>query len=123
METQVERRFIVREQIQDTYISRKNGLSCIGRHVEPVGYVGPRGRLHTLYRIFISTGKIEELVVELKEQYTIVMVTHNMQQALRVSDQTSFFLLGEIVETGPTEKLFSNPREKRTEDYITGRFG
>ena len=71
----------------------------------------------------ISTGKIEELVVELKEQYTIVMVTHNMQQALRVSDQTSFFLLGEIVETGPTEKLFSNPREKRTEDYITGRFG
>ena len=71
----------------------------------------------------ISTGKIEELVVELKEQYTIVMVTHNMQQALRVSDQTAFFLLGEIVETGPTEKLFSNPREKRTEDYITGRFG
>ena len=71
----------------------------------------------------ISTGKIEELVVELKERYTIVMVTHNMQQALRVSDQTSFFLLGEIVETGPTEKLFSNPREKRTEDYITGRFG
>lgn len=71
----------------------------------------------------ISTGKIEELAVELKEQYTIVMVTHNMQQALRVSDQTSFFLLGEIVETGPTEKLFSNPREKRTEDYITGRFG
>ena len=71
----------------------------------------------------ISTGKIEELAVELKERYTIVMVTHNMQQALRVSDQTSFFLLGEIVETGPTEKLFSNPREKRTEDYITGRFG
>ena len=71
----------------------------------------------------ISTAKIEELAVELKEQYTIVIVTHNMQQALRVSDQTSFFLLGEIVETGPTEKLFSNPREKRTEDYITGRFG
>ena len=60
----------------------------------------------------ISTGKIEELAVELKEQYTIVMVTHNMQQALRVSDQTSFFLLGEIVETGPTEKLFSQPPRK-----------
>ena len=71
----------------------------------------------------ISTSKVEELATELKENYTIVMVTHNMQQALRVSDQTSFFLLGEIVETGPTEKLFSNPREKRTEDYITGRFG
>ena len=71
----------------------------------------------------ISTGKIEELTQELKDRYTIVMVTHNMQQALRVSDQTSFFLLGEIVETGPTEKLFSNPRDKRTEDYITGRFG
>ena len=71
----------------------------------------------------ISTSKIEDLAVELKKKYTIIMVTHNMQQALRVSDQTSFFLLGEIVETGPTEKLFSNPREKRTEDYITGRFG
>lgn len=71
----------------------------------------------------ISTGKIEELTQELKERYTIVMVTHNMQQALRVSDQTSFFLLGEIVETSPTEKLFSMPQDKRTEDYITGRFG
>lgn len=71
----------------------------------------------------ISTGKIEELTQELKERYTIVMVTHNMQQALRVSDQTSFFLLGEVVETGPTERLFSMPADKRTEDYITGRFG
>ncbi|MDO5145340.1 MAG: phosphate ABC transporter ATP-binding protein PstB [bacterium] len=71
----------------------------------------------------ISTGKIEELAVELKEKYTIVMVTHNMQQALRISDQTSFFLLGEIVETGATDKLFSMPQDKRTEDYITGRFG
>ncbi|MEG0901300.1 MAG: phosphate ABC transporter ATP-binding protein, partial [Clostridia bacterium] len=71
----------------------------------------------------ISTAKIEELVTELKERYTIVMVTHNMQQALRVSDQTSFFLLGEIVETDATERLFSKPSDKRTEDYITGRFG
>ena len=71
----------------------------------------------------ISTGKIEELVLELKKNYTIVMVTHNMQQALRVSDQTSFFLLGEIVETGATERLFSAPQDQRTEDYITGRFG
>lgn len=71
----------------------------------------------------ISTAKIEELAVELKECYTIVMVTHNMQQALRISDQTSFFLLGEIVETGATERLFSKPVDKRTEDYITGRFG
>ncbi|MEG0049004.1 MAG: phosphate ABC transporter ATP-binding protein PstB [Clostridia bacterium] len=71
----------------------------------------------------ISTAKIEELAVELKRHYTLVMVTHNMQQALRVSDQTSFFLLGEIVETGVTERLFSRPTDKRTEDYITGRFG
>ncbi|MEG0492583.1 MAG: phosphate ABC transporter ATP-binding protein PstB [Clostridia bacterium] len=71
----------------------------------------------------ISTAKIEELAVELKQHYTLVMVTHNMQQALRVSDQTSFFLLGEIVETGATERLFSRPADQRTEDYITGRFG
>ncbi|MDD3334542.1 MAG: phosphate ABC transporter ATP-binding protein PstB [Eubacteriales bacterium] len=71
----------------------------------------------------ISTAKIEELAMTLKEKYTIVMVTHNMQQALRISDQTSFFLLGEIVETGETERLFSKPRDKRTEEYITGRFG
>ncbi len=71
----------------------------------------------------ISTSRIEELVMELKEKYTIVMVTHNMQQALRVSDYTAFFLLGELVEFGKTDDVFSQPRDKRTEDYITGRFG
>lgn len=71
----------------------------------------------------ISTIKIEELAMELKKDYTIVMVTHNMQQATRVSDKTVFFLLGEIIETGVTEELFSMPKDKRTEDYITGRFG
>ncbi len=71
----------------------------------------------------ISTSRIEELVMELKEKYTIVMVTHNMQQALRVSDYTAFFLLGELVEFGKTDDIFSEPRDKRTEDYITGRFG
>ncbi len=71
----------------------------------------------------ISTSKIEDLVIELKKDYTIIMVTHNMQQATRVSDKTVFFLLGEIVESGVTEKLFSMPQDKRTEDYITGRFG
>ena len=71
----------------------------------------------------ISTGKIEELVMQLKKDYTIVMVTHNMQQALRVSDRTAFFLLGEVVEDDATDKLFSTPKDKRTEDYITGRFG
>ena len=71
----------------------------------------------------ISTSRIEELVMELKEKYTIVMVTHNMQQAVRVSDYTAFFLLGELVEYGITDEIFSTPRDKRTEDYITGRFG
>ena len=71
----------------------------------------------------ISTAKIEELAVELKEKYTIVIVTHNMQQAVRISDNTAFFLLGELVEYGSTERLFSQPTDKRTEDYITGRFG
>ena len=71
----------------------------------------------------ISTSKIEELAMELKEKYTIVIVTHNMQQAVRISDHTAFFLLGELVEYGETEKLFSQPQDKRTEDYITGRFG
>ena len=71
----------------------------------------------------ISTSKIEELAMELKEKYTIVIVTHNMQQAVRISDRTAFFLLGELVECGETEKLFSQPQDKRTEDYITGRFG
>ena len=71
----------------------------------------------------ISTSKIEDLAVELKEKYTIIMVTHNMQQAARVADNTAFFLLGEMIEFDATERMFSNPRDKRTEDYITGRFG
>ena len=71
----------------------------------------------------ISTSRIEELVMELKEKYTIVMVTHNMQQAVRVSDYTAFFLLGELVEFGKTDDIFSQPEDQRTEDYITGRFG
>lgn len=71
----------------------------------------------------ISTSKIEDLAVELREKYTIIMVTHNMQQAVRVSDETAFFLLGEVIEYGNTEKMFSVPTDKRTEDYITGRFG
>ena len=71
----------------------------------------------------ISTSRIEELAMELKEKYTIVMVTHNMQQAVRVSDYTAFFLLGELVEFGKTDDIFSQPQDKRTEDYITGRFG
>ena len=79
---------------------------------EPTSALGP-----------ISTSKIEDLVIELKKDYTIIMVTHNMQQATRVSDKTVFFLLGEIIESGDTEKLFSVPTDKRTEDYITGRFG
>lgn len=71
----------------------------------------------------ISTSRIEELTLQLKKKYTIIIVTHNMQQAVRISDNTAFFLLGELVEFGETEKLFSQPKDKRTEDYITGRFG
>ena len=71
----------------------------------------------------ISTSRVEELALQLKKDYTIVMVTHNMQQAARISDNTAFFLLGEMVEFGATEKIFSMPKDKRTEDYITGRFG
>ena len=71
----------------------------------------------------ISTSRIEDLAMELKKDYTIVIVTHNMQQAVRISDQTAFFLLGDLVEYGDTEAMFSQPRDKRTEDYITGRFG
>ncbi len=71
----------------------------------------------------ISTSKIEDLAIELKKEYTIVMVTHNMQQAARISDMTAFFLLGEVVEYADTDSIFSNPQDKRTEDYITGRFG
>ncbi|MEF3279547.1 MAG: phosphate ABC transporter ATP-binding protein PstB [Elusimicrobiota bacterium] len=71
----------------------------------------------------ISTGKIEELIIELKKDYTVVIVTHNMQQALRVADYTAFFLMGELIEYNETKKIFENPQDKRTEDYITGRFG
>ena len=71
----------------------------------------------------ISTGKIEELALELKQKYTIVIVTHNMQQALRISDYTAFFLLGDLVEMDATDVIFTKPKDKRTEDYITGRFG
>ena len=71
----------------------------------------------------ISTSRIEDLAMELKKDYTIVIVTHNMQQAVRISDQTAFFLLGDLVEYGETEAIFSQPKDKRTEDYITGRFG
>ena len=71
----------------------------------------------------ISTAKIEDLAIELKKQYTIILVTHNMQQAVRISDKTAFFLLGEMVEFAPTDEMFSMPKDKRTEDYITGRFG
>lgn len=71
----------------------------------------------------ISTSKIEDLALELKDKYTIIMVTHNMQQATRISDNTAFFLLGEVIEYDNTEKLFSMPKNKKTEEYITGRFG
>jgi len=71
----------------------------------------------------IATAKIEDLIHELKDRYTIAIVTHNMQQAARVSDQTAFFYMGELVETGPTEQIFTNPKETRTEDYVTGKFG
>ena len=70
-----------------------------------------------------STMKVEELMSELKKNYTVVIVTHNMQQAARISDRTAFFLLGELVEAGPTAQIFSTPQDKRTEDYISGRFG
>jgi len=71
----------------------------------------------------IATAKIEELIRELREHLTIIIVTHNMQQAARVSDATAFFYLGELVEHGPTEQIFTNPKESRTEDYVTGKFG
>ncbi len=71
----------------------------------------------------ISTSKIEDLAIDLKSKYSIVIVTHNMQQATRISDKTAFLLLGDVIEFGPTEEIFSNPADQRTEDYITGRFG
>lgn len=117
------------DEVKDRLKDRATGLSggqqqrlCIARAlaVEPeiVLMDEPTSALDP-----ISTAKIEELVRQLKEKYTIVIVTHNMQQAARISDKTAFFLNGDLVEYDATEKLFSNPRDKRTEDYITGRFG
>ena len=123
------RRAAIFEEVKDRLHTSALGLSggqqqrlCIARALavepevllmdEPTSALDP-----------ISTSKIEELAMQLKEQYTIVIVTHNMQQAVRISDRTAFFLLGELVEYGATEQVFSAPAEKRTEDYITGRFG
>ena len=74
-------------------------------------------------RAHLATARVEELVRELKERFTVVIVTHNMQQAARISDQTCFFLMGDLVEVGPTQEIFTSPTDRRTEDYITGRFG
>ncbi len=117
------------DEVKDRLKKNALGLSggqqqrlCIARAlaVEPEGLLmdEPTSALDP-----ISTSKIEELAMQLKEQYTIVIVTHNMQQAVRISDRTAFFLLGELVECGDTQQLFSQPQDKRTEDYITGRFG
>ncbi len=115
----------VKDRLKDSALSLSGGQQqrlCIARALavepeillmdEPTSALDP-----------ISTGKIEELILDLKEKYSIIIVTHNMQQATRISDKTAFFLLGEVVEFDETEKLFSEPRDKRTEDYITGRFG
>ena len=115
------------DEVKDRLKKNALGLSggqqqrlCIARAVEPAVLLmdEPTSALDP-----ISTSRIEELTMELKERYTIVIVTHNMQQAVRISDHTAFFLLGELVEYGATEQVFSAPAEKRTEDYITGRFG
>ena len=115
----------VKDRLQKTALGLSGGQQqrlCIARAlaVEPAVLLmdEPTSALDP-----ISTSKIEELAMQLKERYTIVIVTHNMQQAVRISDRTAFFLLGELVECGETETLFSTPRDKRTEDYITGRFG
>ncbi len=115
----------VRDRLKKSALSLSGGQQqrlCIARAlaVEPQALLmdEPTSALDP-----ISTAKIEELTLRLKEQYTIVIVTHNMQQAVRVSDNTAFFLLGELVECGETEQIFPQPRDKRTEDYITGRFG
>ena len=115
------------DEVKDRLKKNALGLSggqqqrlCIALAVEPAVLLmdEPTSALDP-----ISTSRIEELTMELKERYTIVIVTHNMQQAVRISDRTAFFLLGELVEYGATEQVFSAPAEKRTEDYITGRFG
>ncbi|MFE8600223.1 phosphate ABC transporter ATP-binding protein PstB [Archangium violaceum] len=115
----------VKDRLNDSALSLSGGQQqrlCIARALavepevllmdEPASALDP-----------IATAKIEELIHELKERYTIAIVTHNMQQAARVSDRTAFFYMGELVECGPTEQIFTNPREKRTEDYVTGKFG
>ena len=117
------------DEVKDRLKKNALGLSggqqqrlCIARALA----VEPRGLLMdepTSALDPISTSKIEELAMELKKRYTIVIVTHNMQQALRISDRTAFFLLGELIEYDDTEKMFSTPSQKKTEDYITGRFG
>ncbi|MFZ5470464.1 MAG: phosphate ABC transporter ATP-binding protein PstB [Myxococcota bacterium] len=115
----------VKDRLEDTALALSGGQQqrlCIARALaiepevvlmdEPASALDP-----------IATAKIEELIHELKQQYTIAIVTHNMQQAARVSDHTAFFYMGELVEFGPTERIFTNPAEKRTEDYVTGKFG
>ena len=115
----------VKERLKKTALGLSGGQQqrlCIARALA----VGPRVLLMdepTSALDPISTSKIEELAMELKKRYTIVIVTHNMQQALRISDRTAFFLLGELIEYDDTEKMFSTPSQKKTEDYITGRFG
>lgn len=115
----------VSDRLKDSALSLSGGQQqrlCIARTIamepdvilmdEPTSALDP-----------IATSKIEELISELKKQYSIIIVTHNMQQAARISDYTAFFMLGDLVESGPTEEFFSRPKQKKTEDYITGRFG
>jgi phosphate transport system ATP-binding protein len=115
----------VKDRLHDSALSLSGGQQqrlCIGRALavkpEVILFDEPCSALDP-----VSTGKIEELMLELKKEYTLVVVTHNMQQAARVSDFTGFFLLGELLEFGKTQEIFTNPKDKRTEDYITGRFG
>ena len=115
----------VKDRLKDSAMGLSGGQQqrlciarCIAMNPEVILMDEPTSALDP-----ISTSKIEELATELKNRYTIIIVTHNMQQAARISDSTAFFLLGELVEFGETEKLFSQPKDKRTEDYITGRFG
>ncbi len=115
----------VRDRVESSALSLSGGQQqrlCIARTLavkpEIILFDEPCSALDP-----ISTSKIEDLILELKKDYTIVIVTHNMQQAARISDHTAFFLLGELIEFGKTKEIFENPQEKRTEDYITGRFG
>ena len=115
----------VKDRLKKSALGRSGGQQqrlCIARalavHPDVILMDEPTSALDP-----ISTAKVEDLAVELKKDYTIIIVTHNMQQAVRISDKTAFFLLGEVVEFGQTEQLFSMPQDKRTEDYITGRFG